>query len=124
MKRLIPAAILLVFVVASYLTGYFYTIKTCEAANEILSECIDIYESDKNAYKSAKELENYWDEKEGVLSIFTNHADIDEIELAISSLVVYSNSPDNKIFYEYSSTVKTLLHQLVEDSKPSMHSIL
>ncbi len=124
MKRLIPAAILLIFVITAYITGYFYTTRTCDTASEMLNECITIYKSDKNAHNSAKELEKFWGEREGTLSVFANHADIDQIELAIGSLVVYSNSPDNKIFYEYSGTVKTLLHQLIEDSKPSMHSIL
>lgn len=124
MKRLIPACVLLIFVITSYLIGYYYISKTCDTANELLNQCVDIYKSDSNAYKNAKKLEEFWGEREGTLSVFANHGDIDQIELAISSLVVHSNSPDNKIFYEYSSTVKTLLHQLQEDSKPSMHSIL
>lgn len=124
MKRLIPAFILLIIVVLVYYLGYSYTLSTCNKADELLNNCNNIYQNDNNAYKSAKKLEEFWSKREGKLSVFANHSDIDQIELAISSLVVYSDSPDNKIFYEYLSTVKTLLHQLKEDSKPSMHSIL
>ncbi len=123
MKRLIAAAILLIFVIASYLTGYAFINNTYKTANRLLEECINVYKSDNNAYNATKSLKNYWDEKEGLLSVFANHSNIDEIELAISSMLVYSDTKDNEIFYEHSSTVKTLLHQLLEDSKPNMHSI-
>ena len=73
--------------------------------------------------KKVEELEKFWGEKEKLLSVFANHSEIDEIELAIYSLKVYSETSDNEIFYEYSGTVKTLLHQLLEDTIPSVHSI-
>ncbi|MBR4123351.1 MAG: DUF4363 family protein [Clostridia bacterium] len=123
MKRLIAAAILFIFVVASYLTGFAFINNTYKSANELLEKCINIYESDKSAYNATKNLKNFWDKKEGLLSVFANHSSIDDIELAISSMLVYSDTKNNEIFYEYSSTVKTLLHQLLEDSKPNMHSI-
>ena len=123
MKRLIAAAILFIFVVVSYLTGFAFINNTYKTANELLDECISIYETNESAYNATKKLKNLWDKKEGLLSVFANHSSIDEIELAISSMLVYSDTKDNEIFYEYSSTVKTLLHQLIEDSKPNMHSI-
>ena len=124
MKRLIAAGVLIIFVVSTYLTGYFYIKNTCDTANALLKDCIEIYKTDKDATKSAKKLNDFWSKNEPLLSVFANHSSIDEIELAISSLENYSDSPDNKIFYEYSSTVETLIHQLMEDTKPSMHSIL
>ncbi len=124
MKRLIAATILFIFVTASYITGYAYINKTCKTANRLLEECINIYDDNNNAYSATEKLNNFWSEKEGTLSVFANHSSIDEIELAISSMLVYSDKKDNEIFYEYSSTVKTLLHQLLEDSTPNMHSIL
>lgn len=124
MKRLIAAAVLLVFVITVYVTGYIYITKTCETAKDMLNDCINLYKDNTDAEESAKKLEKFWNEKEGTLSIFANHEHIDDIELAISSIVIYSNTKNNKIFYDYSSTAKTLLHQLIEESKPSMHSIL
>lgn len=123
MKRLIAAAALLGFVIAAYFTGYAYINNTCETAKKLVEECISVYERDNNAHSATKILNDFWSENEGTLSIFAHHSSIDEIELAISSMLVHSNVPDNEIFYEYSSTVKTLLHQLMEDSTPNMHSI-
>lgn len=123
MKRLIAAAVLLFCVAASYLFGYFYIQKTCDKANTLLDDCVAAYKTEQNAKNKAEELEKFWGEKEKLLSVFANHSEIDEIELAIYSLKVYSETSDNEIFYEYSGTVKTLLHQLLEDTIPSIHSI-
>lgn len=123
MKRLIAAAILLVFVVSVYMLGYFYTNNACDDARVILNNCVEKYINGNEAKKDAEELKDFWHKKEGILSIFANHEEIDKIELAINSLVVHSDTKDNKMFYEYSSTIKTLLHQLEEISKPTLHSI-
>ncbi len=123
MKRIIAAAILFVFVVSVYFFGTSYIKSTCKKANVLLTKCTEIYKSDKDATEASKELSEFWTEKEPYLSIFANHTQIDEIELAISSLQNYATSKDNTIFYEYSGTVKTLLHQMLEDITPSFHSI-
>lgn len=123
MRRLIAAAALSVIIITSYFTGSYIINDACRKANEKLEEVVNVYETDKDATNKAKELEDYWSKKEKHLSFIANHSTIDDIELAISSLVVYSSTPDNKIFYEYSGNVKTLLHQLIEDTKASVHSI-
>ncbi len=123
MKRSIAAIILLIFVISAYLFNYNYIKRTCNTANQKLENCIEAYKNDEDATKKARELERYWSEKEAFLSFFANHEMIDEIELAISSITVYTDTQNNAIFYEYSGTVKTLLHQMLEDTRPSMHSI-
>lgn len=123
MKRLIAAGILFVFVIGSYIWGYVFIKDACNIANKYLEECINVYDSESNAEKEAKKLEKYWSKKEKGLSFFANHSDIDEIELAISSLKTYSKTSEKEIFLEYSGTVKTLLHQLMEDTTPNAHSI-
>lgn len=123
MKRLIAAGILLVFVIGTYIWGYVYINEACDTANKYLNECINVYGTDTNAENQAEKLEKYWGQKEKGLSFFANHADIDQIELAISSLKTYSKTTEKEIFLEYSGTVKTLLHQLMEDTTPNAHSI-
>ena len=123
MKRIIAVIILSVFVLSSYFIGISYIKSSCEKANDLLAKCTEIYKSDNDATAASNELSKFWTKTEPYLSIFANHAQIDEIELAISSLQNYSNSKDNTIFYEYSGTVKTLLHQMLEDNTPSFHSI-
>lgn len=124
MKRIITAVILLIFVLTAYFSGLFFIKNTCNTANDILSDCVTAYKNQNDAIEQAEKLEKFWSKKEPLLSAFVNHSSIDEIELAISNLTVYSHSTEKELFYEYSKTVRTLLHQIMEDTKPSMHSIL
>lgn len=123
MKRLIAAGILAVFLLTTYLIGFFSIKNVCDDANSLLKDCINAYNLEKNAEEKAKNLEDFWSEKEKILSFFANHSEIDEIELAIGTLRVYSRTNENEIFSEYCGTVKTLLHQLMEDTVPNIHSI-
>ena len=52
-----------------------------------------------------------------------NHNRIDDIELEISSLLLYSETEDEILFYEHIETLKMLLHQVKEDTRISVHSI-
>ncbi len=123
MKRLIIAALLFALVIATYASSYFYISKSCETAKSMLNSSVEIYKEQKTAETEAHKLEEYWDKKEKTLSVFVNHDRIDDIERAISLLNVYAKSKDNELFYEYADTVRILLHQIMEDTKITMHSI-
>ena len=124
MRRLLAAAVLIVLVAVIYATGYFYIDNTCEKTDEILKECVIAYTNGENVELLTTKLENYWSKKERTLSIFMNHNDIDEVELAIENLTVHSKYKGNEMFYEYSSTIDILLHQIMEDTAFGMHSII
>lgn len=124
MKRLIAAAALAVFIILAFFTGYSYISSTCEQTEKLVDSCISEYKSDGDGSAEAERLEKFWLEKEDTLSIFVNHSILDEIEGAIGTLRVYSDCDRKEHFYEHSSAVKTLLRQLMEDTKPGMHSIL
>lgn len=122
MKRLISAGILLAAVITAYVLSLIYITKTCDETKEIILRCEEAY-NDGKAYKYAEELSNLWDEKENTLSFFMNHDRIDDIELEISSLLLYSKTSEEILFYEHIETLKMLLHQVKEDTKVSIHSI-
>lgn len=123
MKRLIIAAILLALVIATYLTSLFYITDSCNTAKSMVQNSIKVYSEKETAEKEAKDTQNYWDKKEPLLSIFVNHDRIDDIETAISLMNVYAKIPKNELFYEYADNVKVLIHQILEDTKITMHSI-
>lgn len=124
MKRLIAAGVLLIFVITSYFSGYFYIKSTCISAENILDKCISAYENQNNAKTEIENLKSFWDKKEKPLSIFADHTDIDAIEQAIATLTVYSESSQKELFDQYSQNVKILLHQLLEDTVFSIHSVM
>lgn len=122
MKRLIAAGILLAAVIAAYISSLMYITKTCNETRELVLSCEEAYNKGE-AYKYAEKLSNLWDEKEKALSFFMNHNRIDDIELEISSLLLYSETEDEILFYEHIETLKMLLHQVKEDTRISVHSI-
>ena len=123
MKRLIIAAVLFVLVIITYLSSLYYINKSCKTARNLLDNSVTVYKSQHTAEPEAQKLEKYWDQKEKTLSVFVNHDRIDDIEKAISLLNVYAKSKDNELFYEYAENVKVLIHQIMEDTKVSMHSV-
>lgn len=124
MKRLIAAGVLIIVISIIHLSGNIYIKNVINETDALLKKCVEEYKNEQHPEKAAKQLKEYWGDREDYLSVFAHHDDIDKIELAIDSLSVYSKTENSEIFYEYSGTVKTLLHQLKEDNSLSMHSIL
>lgn len=123
MKRLIPAAILLIAVIVSYVLSFRYVTVTCDKAEKLVLQCEEEYKNGGDACAVAKELIDMWDEKEKILSFFVNHDRIDEIELELSSLSVFCKSDGDVLFYDHIESLKMLLHQVKEDTRISTHSI-
>ena len=122
MKRLIAAGILFAAVIAAYISMLMYITKTCDERKEVILWGEEAYYKGE-ACKYAEKLSTLWDEKEKKLSFFMNHNRIDDIELEISSLLLYSKTKDEILFYEHIETLKMLLHQVKEDTRISVHSI-
>lgn len=123
MRRLIPAGILLIFVITIYSASHGYIMKICDEVKQMIDNCETAYKSQTEAVTAAEALEEYWDEKEKLLSFFVNHSLIDDIELSVSTLKVYSATEDNIIFYEYSDKLKILIHELTEETNFSVVNI-
>ena len=123
MKRLIPAGIIFALVVLTYFLSTEYITKSCENTNELLQKSVEAYKENHTAEKETEKIKKFWQKEEKILSFFVNHEHIDEIEQAISTLNVYAKEKDNVLFYEYADTIKVLLHQIVEETKITTHSI-
>ncbi len=123
MKRLIPAGILLVFVILTYFLSTTYILKSCNSTLELVETAINEYTENNLAKEISKEIKDYWQKEEKILSLFVNHKHIDEVELAISSMIVYASEKDNVLFYENADKIKVLIHQIKEETKISTHSI-
>ena len=123
MRRLIPAAIMLISVILIYSFSYFYINDVCDNTKQMLKECEIAYETQNNCQAAAKEIKSYWEQKEKKLSFIVNHGLIDDIELTVSAINLYSSTKDNIIFYEYSDRLRTLIHQLTEETNFSTVNI-
>lgn len=123
MKRVIIAAVLLAVCVISYFVSELYIDSVANKTRELLSECVSAYESGGDAGEKAEKLKKYWSDNENGLSFFVNHNMIDDVELTIEVLAEYSKTNEKEIFKEYSKTVEILIHQLLEDTSATIHSI-
>ncbi len=123
MKRLIPAGILLILIILAYFSSQSYIMDTCNDARELVEICEKDYRDGKDAYQAAEKIEHLWEDNEKPLSFFVNHDRIDDIELELSSLLLYSRSDEEELFYEHIERLKMLLHQLKEDTKINAHSV-
>ena len=123
MKRLIPASIIFVLVILTYFLSLNYITKSCESTNKLLDKSVEVYKENQTAEKEAEKIKKFWQKEEKILSFFVNHEHIDEIEQAISTLNVYAKEKDNILFYEYADAIRVLLHQIVEETKITTHSI-
>lgn len=123
MKRLIPAAILLSVVLISYFGSLKYINDSCAEADRLADKCEAEYRSGRNAEEEIERLKKLWDKKEKMLSFFVNHADIDNIELELSSLTVFASEKEDAMFYDHIESMRTMLHQIKEDTVLSTHSV-
>ncbi len=126
MKTFIIALLVLVVLISGILTYCSY-LKTTE--NDLRASINKIVEAiNKNDWKKSYEsyisLEKLWDENEGVLAMFNDHEELDEIELALGDL-------KESIFYEDSehaqkaiTEMKILLERLIKNESLSLGNIL
>lgn len=124
MKRIFSALILLILVISVFIYSLFYIKDSCNEAKRLLEDCKTAYTQGERDGASAEKLRKYWSKKEKGLSVFVNHDKIDDIEEALHCLSVYSTTEEYEIFREYVATTEILLHQLLEDTLPGVHSIM
>ena len=124
MKRLIAAAVLFVLVLTCYFSADLYINKTIEELTGKLDSCVEVYKLEGGAKNQSERLKAFWKSKEKTLSLCVNHAALDEIELAITDLYVFSEADDSVYFFERSDRLYTLFTQLKEDTDFGIHSIV
>ncbi len=123
MKRIVVAIIILFSIIGFYISSNVYINKICKTAIDGIEKCIVEYEAHGTAKADSAWLKNYWAEKEKMLSFFVNHDLIDKVELAVENVAVQSKFKENYIFYDACNSAKILLHQIIEDTKISAHSV-
>lgn len=104
--------------------SYLYVNNICDEAMILIDECIDEYKDIGKRETNSEKFKEYWDKKEKILSVFVNHDVIDDIEISVAELSYHSKFEDNTMFFDSAIRIKTLLHQITEDTKLTAHSLL
>lgn len=89
MKRLVTA-IVFIFIGTSFaIMGYFNLRYICNDMNNSLNEIIFYVQEDEkqSVIESTKKVKDKWDKKNPLLGVYTNHSEIDELQIIMKSLV-------------------------------------
>lgn len=88
MKRLITAVVFIFIGTAIAVFGYFNLRSICSEMNDSLTELIKYAESeDKDATQdAAKYAKGKWDKKNSLLGVYTNHSEMDELQIIMKDL--------------------------------------
>lgn len=115
MKRLIPAGIILIFIISICIFSNIFIDRACE-------QTID----DINAYYdqniSADVLHDSWNRQKEKMSLFVNHGFLDKISVYIGQLTMgesESNPPESDTIYK---NIKTILSLIKEEQEFDLHS--
>lgn len=115
MKRLIPAAIILILLISVCIGSHIYVDRACEKT------LIDI-----NAFQdkkiSASTLENFWKERKEQMGIFVNHSFLDKISLYIGQLTLSIEKDNSSEFDTVYKNIETLLELIKAEQKLALHS--
>ena len=114
MKRLIPAAIILVFIVFLCVFSHTHVNRICD---KTLSDVQKYY----NQKISANDLEQSWKHNKEKLLLFVNHSFLDKISIYIGELTVLNDNKNN-YFNDAYINIQTILSMIKEEQQFAAHS--
>ena len=104
MKRLIPAAIILLFIISICIIAHIFVDHACE-------KTLDDIEHFYNGSITAAQLENRWKERKEQMALFVNHDFLDKISVYIGQLTITTNDnlPEHNAVYKNIESVLSLI---------------
>lgn len=112
MKRIIPAVIIIVFVIIICIGANVYVKQKCD----ITLEYINKY---RTGEITSQQLENYWQDQKEKLSLFVNHDFLDKITVYIGQLTIKENSVNFDVTYK---SIESVLKLIKEEQEFALHS--
>ncbi len=126
MKTFIIALLVLVILICGILTYCSY-LKIIE--NDLMtiinSVKAEVYRNNwEKSYQYYEELEDKWSKNEGILAMFNDHGELDEIELVLGDLKESISHQDSEHTLKAIAETKTLLERLRKNESLSLENIL
>ena len=110
MKRLIAAAIILVFIISVCAVSHIYVDRACQ---QTLNDVERYY----NQEISADALQKSWSKQKEKMSVFVNHSFLDKISVYIGQLDTQQSLADDAVY----KNIKTLLSLINEEQRLELH---
>lgn len=114
MKRLIAAAVILVFLISICAYSNTYVTRICNATVDELDRFLQNGDSE--------ELENSWHKSKEKLELFVNHSYLDKISLSIAELSTLSKSDNTTNIELTCNRIKELTDQIKDEQSFGFHS--
>ncbi len=114
MKRLIPAAIILVFIISICICAHICVDRACQ-------KTIDDIENYHNKNITAAQLENSWKKRKDQMALFVNHGFLDKVSVYIGQLTISTddNSPEFDSVYK---NIESVISLIKAEQKFALHS--
>lgn len=116
MKRLIPATIILAFIISICICANIYVNRTCD-------QTIQDIKSYYNQTITATQLETNWQERKENMALFVNHDFLDKISVYIGQLTVTSNNSSSPEFNIICKNIESNLSLVKAEQKFGLHSL-
>ena len=122
MRRIIAAAVILLFVVGVSICGGFIINKNADEIAKQRSEIQKTAFTDTNG--KAEEFFCFWEEKREIMSIFVNHEVIDEIGKVAAKMVSAERAENSDDLLEAANEILYIIRGIREDEKFSLYTLL
>lgn len=114
MKRLVPAAIVLIFTICICFVSFICVEKSC-------SKTLQDIENFYNNNITDTELKEHWQNRKEIMSLFVNHSFLDKITIYISQLTVIPDSNITEI-NAIRQSIEAILSIIKDEQKLTAHS--
>ncbi len=114
MKRLIPAVIILVFIISICVVAHICVDRACE-------KTLDDIEVFYNGGITADQLENRWKERKEQMALFVNHGFLDKISVYMGQLTLATDDNSHELNAVYKN-IKSVLSLIKAEQKFALHS--
>lgn len=122
MRRIIAAAVILLFVVGVSICGGFIINENADEIEKQISEIQKTAFTDTNG--KAEEFFCFWEEKREIMSIFVNHEVIDEIGKVAAKMVSAERAKNSDDLFEAANEILYIIRGIREDEKFSLYTLL
>ena len=125
MKRLIIAGLIFLLILGLCIGAGIVSDRHFETLKEKVSQCEAEYTkgNTSTALTLSRELKDTWIKTEDYLSTVMNHGRIDDIRVHLSRLVAFIEADNLAGFKSEAAELITLIDQLEEDEKITLHSL-
>lgn len=124
MKRLIPAILILIFIITVCVTCNMYVQKKCEKTIADVENCFFELKQNNNfvAHSKANAIKENWEKDKHKLEFFLNHKFIDQVSVCMSQLPVLTENSSVTAFSLTLENLKCVLNEIKEEQKLNLHS--